>query len=175
LFAGLYERHFDAVRNYCGRRVAGDLVDDVVADTFLTAWRRLDDVPSGDAARLWLYRVAYRAIGHAWRGSLRRHRLDERLRFVADPPMEAADEWVIASADQRRVLDAAARLNETDAEVLRLAEWELLSVGDIAVVLEIAPNAVRQRLHRARRNLAREYRRLEAPTPSPRVATGGAE
>ena len=72
---------------------------------------------------------------------MRRRRLDERLRFVADPPMEAADEWVIASTDQRRVLDAAARLNETDAEVLRLAEWELLSVGDIAVVLEIAPNA----------------------------------
>ncbi len=66
LFAGLYTRHFDAVLDYCRRRVATDLVDDVVADTFLTAWRRLDDVPSGDAARLWLYRVAYRVIGHAW-------------------------------------------------------------------------------------------------------------
>ncbi len=50
--------------------------------------------------------------------------------------MAAADESVIASADHRRVLDAAARLNETDAEVLRLTAWELLSIGDIAVVLE---------------------------------------
>jgi RNA polymerase sigma-70 factor (ECF subfamily) len=39
--------------------------------------------------------------------------------------------------------------------------WEQLSPGDVAAVLEITPNAVKQRLHRAKRNLAREYRRLE--------------
>jgi len=159
-FTDLYGRHFDAVRDYCRRRVANDVVDDVVAETFLTAWRRLDDVPSGDTARLWLYRVAYRVIGHTWRSTARRRRLDERLRVIVPPPASAADESVIASAEHRRVLDAAARLNHTDAEALRLAAWEQLSVGDIAAVLEIDPNAVKQRLHRARRNLAREYRRL---------------
>jgi RNA polymerase sigma-70 factor (ECF subfamily) len=30
---------------------------DVVAETFLVAWRRLDSVPGGDEARLWLYAV----------------------------------------------------------------------------------------------------------------------
>ena len=97
--------------------VTADLVDDVVADTFLTAWRRLDDVPAGDAARLWLYRVAYRVIGHSWRSTTRRRRLDERLRLVARHPDAAADECVIADAD-RRVLAAADCLNHTDAEVL---------------------------------------------------------
>ena len=52
--------------------------------------------------------------------------------------------------------------NDTDAEALRLVAWEQLSPGDIAALLEITPNAVKQRLHRAKRNLAREYRRLEA-------------
>jgi RNA polymerase sigma-70 factor, ECF subfamily len=174
LFADLYGRHFDAVRDYCRRRVASDSVDDVVSETFLTAWRRLDDVPSGDTARLWLYRVAYRVIGHTWRGSARRRRLDERLRVIADRPAQGADESVIDSAEQRRVLDAAACLNHTDAEVLRLAAWEQLSVGDIAAVLEIAPDAVKQRLHRARRNLAREYRRLETSSATAPAQKGSA-
>ena len=174
LFADLYGRHVDAVSDYCRRRVASDVVDDVVAETFLTAWRRLDDVPSGDTARLWLYRVAYRVIGHTWRSTARRRRLDERLRLVAPGPACGADESVIESAEHRRVLDAAACLNQTDAEVLRLAAWEQLSIGDIAAVLEIAPDAVKQRLHRARRNLAREYRRLETRSTTSDAPRGGA-
>jgi RNA polymerase sigma-70 factor (ECF subfamily) len=60
------------------------------------------------------------------------------------------------------VLDAATRLRSTDAEVLRLTAWERLSIADIALVLQIEPNAVKQRLHRAVGNLGREYRRLES-------------
>jgi DNA-directed RNA polymerase specialized sigma24 family protein len=37
-------------------------VQDAFADVFLTAWRRLDDVPEGDAARVWLYATARRVI-----------------------------------------------------------------------------------------------------------------
>ena len=50
-----------------------------------------------------------------------------------------------------------------------------LAIGDIAAVLEIAPNAVKQRLHRARRNLAREYRRLDARPTTPDAPKGGAK
>jgi RNA polymerase sigma-70 factor (ECF subfamily) len=75
----------------------------------------------------------------------------------------------------RLVLDAIARLGRTDVEVLLLVAWEHLSIAEIAVVLNIAPNAVTQRLHRARRNLGREYRRLQAdPIASPKAPTGGA-
>ena len=67
-----------------------------------------------------------------------------------------------------------AGLGATDAEVLRLVAWEQLSVLEITAVLGIAPNAVKQRLHRARRNLAREYRRLESrPTSTTTLQTGG--
>ena len=70
---------------------------------------------------------------------------------------------------------AAARLNNTDVEVLRLVAWEQLSFADIAALLEIEPNAVKQRLQRAKQNLAREYRRLEThQTPTPDAPTGGA-
>jgi RNA polymerase sigma-70 factor, ECF subfamily len=73
------------------------------------------------------------------------------------------------------VLEAAARLNDKDADVLRLAAWEQLSTADIAAVLGIAPNAVKQRLHRAKQHLGREYRKLESGThkSTPEAPTGG--
>jgi RNA polymerase sigma-70 factor (ECF subfamily) len=175
LFTQLYHRHYRPIRDFCRRRVDGDLVDDAVAETFLTAWRRLEDVPAGDGALVWLYAVAYRVIGHQWRSTARRRRLEDRLRSVVPRPASAADDLVTDGDESRLVLDAAARLGDTDAEVLRLAAWEQLAIADIAAVLEIAPNAVKQRLHRARRNLAREYRRLDAqPTSTPDAAKGGA-
>jgi RNA polymerase sigma-70 factor, ECF subfamily len=175
VFARLYRRCYRPIRDFCRRRVASDLVDDAVAETFLAAWRHLEDVPPGDDALVWLYGVAYRVVGHQWRSTARRRRLEARLRSVALRPGSAADESVIDGDDSRLVLVAAARLSDTDAEVLRLRAWEQLGITDIAAVLEIAPNAVKQRLYRAKRNLAREYRRLESRQPSnPDAPKGGA-
>jgi RNA polymerase sigma factor (sigma-70 family) len=172
-FARLYERCDGPLRDYCRRRVDADAVDDVVADTFLTAWRCLDQVPEGDAALLWMYGVAYRAIGHQWRSSARRRRLHDRLRVLDPRPVSGVDELVGVS-DERLVLVTLDRLGSTDAEVLRLVAWEQLSLAEVAAVLAIEPSATRQRLHRARRNFAHLYRRLQSDaTLRPAVATGG--
>ena len=174
VFVQLYRRYYRPVRDFCRRRVAGDLVDDAVAETFFTAWRRLADIPAGAEALVWLYAVAYRVIGHQRRSVARRRRLEGRVRSMLRPPV-AADEPVIDGHEVRVVLAAAARLGDTDAEVLRLVAWEQLSVAQAAAVLGIEPNAVRQRLHRARRNLGREYRRLQSrPLSTPVAAKGGA-
>ena len=85
-FNQLYRRHHTANQDYCKRRVPDEMVDDVVAEVFLTAWRRLDDVPEGDATGLWLYRVAYRVVGHQWRGVARQRRLRTRLGVVVPRP-----------------------------------------------------------------------------------------
>ncbi|MEV0201766.1 sigma-70 region 4 domain-containing protein [Nonomuraea sp. NPDC050691] len=50
---------------------------------------------------------------------------------------------------------AFADLSDGYREVLSLADWEGMSVAEIAVVLGCSANAVRIRLHRARRRLAR--------------------
>jgi RNA polymerase sigma factor (sigma-70 family) len=163
LFAQLYQRHLGSIRSYCRRRLTPDRVDDAVAEVFLTAWRRIDDVPAGDEALLWLYRVAYRVIGHEWRSAARRRRLGVRMQSMARPsPLPGIDETSIQADECRLVLEAATRLGGSDAEVLRLVAWEQLSIADVAEVLGIATNAVNQRLHRARRNLGNEYRRLES-------------
>ncbi len=80
-FERLYAEHGRAVLAYAVRRSI-DAQDgaDVVAETFLVAWRRLDDVPPGEAARLWLYGVARRVLANRQRSERRRERLAERLR-----------------------------------------------------------------------------------------------
>jgi RNA polymerase sigma-70 factor (ECF subfamily) len=173
-FAQLYRGYFRPVHDFCRRRLTSDLVDDAVAEVFATAWRRLDSVPPGHAALIWLYRVAYREVGHQWRGTTRRRRLQTRLSSMARRPAGAAEELAIDGFEHHLVLEAAARLGGRDAEVLRLAAWEELSPIDIAATLDITANAASQRLHRAKRNLAREYRRLEAlQSPSATPPEGG--
>jgi RNA polymerase sigma-70 factor (ECF subfamily) len=89
-FRRLYAEHGRAVLAYAVRRSidAADAAD-VVADTFLVAWRRLPDVRAGDEARLWLYGVARRTLANQRRAERRRERLAERLR--RELPTEVSD------------------------------------------------------------------------------------
>ena len=73
-FVEVYESFFRLVYGYCLRRTSPDKVDDAVAETFLVAWRRIGDVPIGDAALPWLYGVAYRVLSTQWRARSRRGR-----------------------------------------------------------------------------------------------------
>jgi RNA polymerase sigma factor (sigma-70 family) len=172
-FDDLYRRFYRPVRDYCRRRVESDLVDDAVAETFLTAWRRLADVPDGEQALVWLYGVAYRVVGHQWRSMARRRRLEVRLRSTMVHSVFAVDNSVVDGEVCERVAEAVARLGQRDAEVLLLATWERLGVADIAAVLGIARAAAAQRLHRARQHFADQYRRLDA-RPVVTEAKGGA-
>ena len=174
-FARLYERCYEPIHAFCSRRVTADAVDDAVAETFLTVWRRLDEVPAGEAALVWMYRVAFRVVGHQWRADTRRGRLQNRLRMVGSRPAVGADEASLDADEHRIVLAALDRLGDTDAEMLRLVAWEQLPPADVAAVLGIEPDAARQRLHRARRNLAREYVRVQSHAHStPAASSGGA-
>jgi RNA polymerase sigma-70 factor, ECF subfamily len=79
-FAALFDRTHRPLLAYAVRRVA-DPADaaDIVAETFLVAWRRLDEVPPDEQARPWLFGVARRVLANYYRGEHRRHALGERL------------------------------------------------------------------------------------------------
>lgn len=134
---------------YARRRVAAENVDDVVAETFLVAWRRLDAVPQ--EALPWLLGVTRKVIATQHRGARRRQELVVRLGTLdRDSPManEPTD------ADDR-VLVALARLAEKDQEALMLTTWEGLRPAAAARVMGVSPGAFRVRLHRAKRRLRR--------------------
>lgn len=152
-FRGIYDANYHRVLGYALRRTASrEDAEDVVAETFLTAWRRLEEMPSGSAARPWLYGVARKALANQRRGKLRRERLAGRLHGDLWPSPPAAD----ADREVASVAAAFARLGNDDRELLALVAWEALDVGEVATVLGCSRNAARIRLHRARRRLARE-------------------
>lgn len=150
-FSRLYREHGRAVLAYALRRVE-DREDaaDVVAETFLVAWRRLGEVPVGAESRLWLYGVTRRVIANLQRTERRRTRLGLRL---AESLRTELATHPAPGGEAAEVLRAMADLSDEDRELLLLVSWEELSPGEAAKVLEISPVAARSRLHRVRRRL----------------------
>jgi RNA polymerase sigma-70 factor, ECF subfamily len=155
-FRRMCDAHTAAILAYALRRTSRDDAADVVSETFLVAWRRLDDVDERTALP-WLYAIARRVLLSQQRAARRQRAIAQR--FAAGLP--EASETPFGSP---RVLDALAALSETEREVLMLAAWEELSSTDAAKVLGCSATAYRIRLHRARRRL-RE--RLEDRAQSP--------
>jgi RNA polymerase sigma factor (sigma-70 family) len=148
-FEALYAEHRARVLRYVLRRTDGaDDAADVVAETFLVVWRRIDQAPV-DHAHLWLYGVARRVLANHRRGERRRTRLADQLQSDL-----AGREAPLAGDEAFAELAAAFRsLPDGDREVLALEAWEQLDAGEIAAVLGCSRNAARIRLHRARRRL----------------------
>lgn len=166
-FRRLCEEHTAALLAYALRRTSREDAADVVAETFLVAWRRLDEVDEA-GERPWLYAVARRVLLGQQRAARRQVRIAERV-AAAEPA--ALRETPAASPGSRRVLDALAALPEKEREALMLAAWEELSGSEAARVLGCSATAYRIRLHRARRRL-RE--RLDPPL-SPAAAARAEE
>ena len=145
-FNRLHERHFEAIRRYAFRR-APALADDIVSETFLVAWRRIDEVP--DDERPWLFGVARHVRLNLQRSSRRQHALTERLTGEIAASAPAADQ---ASGDA--VASTLSVLSERDREILLLHAWEELNRREIASVLGCSVANVSVRLHRARTRFA---------------------
>ncbi len=150
-FRHVYAEHVDRVLGYALRRVARpEDAADVVAETFLVAWRRLGDVPDEPRTRLWLYGVARRVLANQRRGDRRRTALGERL--AADLAVSVPDH-APAVAERLRYGQALGQLTERDREVILLHAWEGLEAREIAEVLGVSAVAARSRLSRARNRL----------------------
>lgn len=160
-FDSLFIAYEPDVRSYCARRLGRAVVDDAVNDTFAVAWRKIDLAPPDSVALPWLYAIAYRVIQHAWRSDGRESRRRQRVAAAAVAPPSDVGESYAETEQRRRVLEAAARLDEADQEILRLTLWEELTPTAAAAALEITPEAARQRARRARTRLAAEFNRLD--------------
>ena len=154
-FEAMYDRHFRHVLAYCGRRVPSADAADAAADTFLVAWRRFADMPVGDGERPWLYGVAYKVVSNHRRSAVRRGRLIERVKSTRRTADNDTAVQVVRSESDREVLEAIARLDEIDQEVILLTLWEELPAPQVAAALGISEAAVRKRKSRARRRLQR--------------------
>ena len=150
-FEAIYREHFESIDAYARRRLPAR-ADDVVAETFLVAWRRLEQVP--EDALPWLYGVARRVVSDCRRSSRRQDAVAERLASVREP--DASD----PGENDAELLPALARLPERDCELLLLVYWEDLEPRRAARALGCSRATVATRLWRAHRRLRSELDRM---------------
>ncbi len=152
-FRQLYDLHAGPILTYFKRRTDSETAQDCTAETFLVAWRRIDDVPS--EALPWLYGVARRVLQNQRRSGGRMARLVSRLRGMQLPPEPSPELTVIRRFDDAELAKALRRMRQEDQELLLLANWEELPHADIAQILGCSAHAVDQRIYRAMHRLAR--------------------
>lgn len=177
-FNRIFHRHHEAVQIYCLRRLPVDDVNDAVAEVFLVAWRRIDEMPDGKELP-WLYRIGMNVIRNARRSHRRRGNLRQRLAGLRGENQPGPETQLVRHYEERAVLDALFALSRGDQEILRLRTWEELSNGEIAEVLGTSVHAVDMRISRAKKHLVQAYeksqRRSAAATTSPRFVEEGGE
>jgi RNA polymerase sigma-70 factor (ECF subfamily) len=165
-FTRLYDAHYSAVRAYAWRR-GPDEADDVVAETFTIAWRRLDDIPP--QALPWLLAVARNVLLNLRRGE--RRRLERETRS-ADPA--SAPSCAPAMGEGSSLRSVLERLPERDREILLLVSWDGLDRVALATVLGCTRTAAAVRLFRAKKRLAAALSEAQArPRVHPADSRGG--
>ena len=155
-FAALFRRHAAEIQRYVIRRLGADAAEDVVAETFLAAFRQRHgyDLSRADA-RPWLYGIATNLIG--------RHRRAERRLYqalartgrdpVTEPFTDRVDAIVTADSTSRRLAAALARLPAGHRDAILLVTWGELTYEQAALSLGVPVGTVRSRINRARKNL----------------------
>jgi RNA polymerase sigma-70 factor, ECF subfamily len=152
-FAEVFDRYAPVILRYARRRLdSQDAAQDVVSDTFTSAWRHWGRRPAAAEMLPWLYAIAGNSVRDQRRSAERRRRLTARLSALrraghaADPA-----EGVLLGFS---VSEALARLPEADREVLLLIAWEgQTDARMLGLVLGLRPASARSRVLRARRRL----------------------
>lgn len=156
-FRDVAELVIEPTRRYLLRRSDAATTDDVLSETLLVCWRRLDEMPAVDEQIIpWMIVVARNLLANSQRAERRRTRLVGKI-VALDPPAAALHDGAVddpAGADDVR--EALTRLRSADAELLRLWAWDGLETPQLATVLGISSNAAAIRLHRAKSRLKDE-------------------
>ncbi|MBT8164130.1 MAG: sigma-70 family RNA polymerase sigma factor [Acidimicrobiia bacterium] len=172
-FRRIFDDHFVEVQRYCARRLGQEEANDAVSEVFLVAWRRLGEVPRGDAALPWLIGVARNAVRNAGRSRRRAGRLAVRAQLADDQVTPGPEVQVVQKAEYREVADALESLSDADREVIRLRTWEELTAPQIASVLGISLSAAEKRMARSMARLERAIERRRTSTRPRAIRKGG--
>ena len=155
-FAVLYDRYATVLHRYAGRRVGDQVADDLVAATFLAAFRGRQRYDLARASALpWLFGILTKEIARRQRTEKARFRALERA--WSDRPADGLADQVAADVSAQaaggRLAAALARLSPAERGVLLLIAWGDLSYDEAAQALGIPVGTVRSRLNRARRKV----------------------
>lgn len=154
------ETRADLLAYLVRRSTTAEDAADALAETYLIAWRKLDAIPEGEAARLWVFGVARNLL---MKGASRRRSTNALIERLSRE-LETATVTEPADDDRSEALHAAlAALPKSQREVALLTAWEGLTPKEIASVTSTPVNLVRVRLHRARARLKHDLDRRTGP------------
>ena len=159
-FRSLHDRTARDLLGYLLRRaLSAEDAADCLAETFLIAWAKRNEIPlSEERARPWLFGVA--------RNVLRRDReLKQRASSVVIELSRELAHNVAVARTSGPVTHALEQLSPLDREIIEMLAWDKLSPREVATILDLTPNVVRIRSHRARLRL-----RQHLATDSPDIA-----
>jgi RNA polymerase sigma factor (sigma-70 family) len=157
-FEVLFQRHAPRVQRYVVRRLGADAADDIVAETFLRAFRQRAGYDAARADALpWLYGIATNLLSRHRRDEIRLYKALARTGVdpVVAPFTDEVDERLTATAASRRLASALAGLSAAYRDALLLVTWGGLSYEETATALGIPVGTVRSRISRARADLRR--------------------
>jgi RNA polymerase sigma factor (sigma-70 family) len=152
-FAVVFRRHAPAIQRYVIRRIGSQAADDVVAETFLAAFRqRASYRPDATDCRPWLYGIATNLIGRHWRAEFSQLRVLARtgLDPVTEPFTDAVNAAVTATGARARLAAALAGLPAEQRDALLLLAWAELSYKQVAEAMGVPLGTVQSRISRAR-------------------------
>jgi RNA polymerase sigma factor (sigma-70 family) len=156
VFEEIFERHGASVWAYVRRRIGPDATEDVVADTFLVAFRRRERFDPGyESARPWLLGIATNLIRRRLRDE--RAYLDRIRHVAATAAIDETPDVERIDAERMRpaLVEALMSLSPEDRDTFLLVSVGELSYSEAADALGIPIGTVRSRIHRAR-SLLRE-------------------
>ncbi len=137
----------DLIGYFIRRTQTPEEAADCLAETFLIAWRKHDEIPSDDAqARPWVFGVARNVLRRALEQD---HKRSEAVDALASKLRDARA--AIPTDDPGTA--ALKLLSPVDREIIEMLAWDQLSPREVATILELSPNVVRIRAHRARLRL----------------------
>ncbi len=174
-FEALFRAHSRDILGYALRRLdSRETAADVMAEVFAVAWRKIEEVPEGDQARLWLFGVARNVVRNQQRSNWRRRNLASKLALdltVADLEPETQD-----TSEIDALLKAMKDLREDERELLQLVIWDGFEPSQAAHLLGIPATTARTKLHKARVKIrtALVAQGLERLGDSGHMSVGGA-
>ncbi|MFJ7619394.1 RNA polymerase sigma factor, partial [Rhodococcus erythropolis] len=150
-FTALWDDYAGRVFAYTCRHVDHHSAQEVVSETFLVAWRRLDEVP--EQALPWLLVAARNTVNNSRRSVRRNDALTEKMRRIEQIAASTPGADVTVT-DRTELLEALATLTVIEREALLLTAWDGLTATEAARVAGCSVPAMHVRLFRARRRLS---------------------
>ncbi len=147
-FGAIYDHFADKIYRFIYFRVSNkEVAEDILSDTFVKAWQKINQINSAAALSAWIYQIAKNNIIDYYRLKKDLVSLDE-VEEILEVEISPIDTMEV-NLQQKKILKVLDQLSEDQRQVIAYRFFEDLSIEEIAYVMSKTQGAVRVLQHRA--------------------------